>query len=782
MRLIIITIVLSGIVLSSLAQEITISGQIKEQKTNKNIEFATISILSQNDSLITGAVSNDKGFFIIPLKSGNYKLICSYVGYVNDTTKISKVNQDLYLGVIRIKPDSALLEELVISSSSKNFKIDKDVFIVTDQVKAGTSNVKELLERLNGISFDRFNNLVKVDNNSKIVFLVNGLEKNKDYIQNLSPDRIKKIEVLRDPGGRYALEGFYAIINIILKTNYSGNELYLNDKMLLDLDSKYLLPLNDMDVTLNYTYNKINVYGQFKNYYNDFHIITSLVTEYKDHTINEKPLNNNSPNTIIHETGNSITFGSDYFINPKHTISFEANYSLLPIFNNPSEFNSTTTQNDTVFENYTHILNSNKSKIFYGSLFYTGRLSKNDLLKINFNYSNEDNTYDNTITHDLLIVNEFLNSKGSSVNTFFEYNRSFRKNLSIQLGYGNKYYQINDKYTIDNTVSSIQKQDYYTNDVRHLFYSYASWKINKSLSVKVGLSSENSNRQDTNHKQNYSLFQPYFDFLYSGSENFQLTLKYRSEGKYPTMQQTDPNVRIVDPYTILYGNPKLSPYIYNRLSLRSTIFHGLIAIEPYYSFSNDFIVEIGKMLNDSIFKRTFKNSAKYQNIGVKFNLTIPFSQNIILQSDADIFNSNIENDNTTNNIIDWTNSTQLLYINQQNGIVGGLMFQKNMSKVIIAQGYNTTGNNFWMIFFSKPFMNKKLNAMVGYVLPTNFLVDYKSENYIMTPTYSKTQVTDVSMIKNIILLRINYRFNKGKLRNQIEKKNFRKERKKSSVF
>ena len=166
-----ITIVLTVMTFLSLAQEITLSGQIKESKTNSNIEYATITVLSQNDSLITGAVTNDKGYFNIPLKMGNYNLICSYVGYINDTTKIGIENQDFFLGVIRIKPDSTLLTEVVISASSKSFKIDKDVFIVTEKAKAGTSNAKELLERLNGISYDRFNNLVKVDNNSNVVFL-----------------------------------------------------------------------------------------------------------------------------------------------------------------------------------------------------------------------------------------------------------------------------------------------------------------------------------------------------------------------------------------------------------------------------------------------------------------------------------------------------------------------------------------------------------------------------------------------------------------------------------
>ena len=72
--------------------------------------------------------------------------------------------------------------------------------------------------------------------------------------------------------------------------------------------------------------------------------------------------------------------------------------------------------------------------------------------------------------------------------------------------------------------------------------------------------------------------------------------------------------------------------------------------------------------------------------------------------------------------------------------------------------------------------------MLGYVIPIDFLVDYKSENYIMTPDYSRTQVTDYSLLKNMILFRVNYRINNGKMREQFEKKSFKKDEQKKGIF
>ncbi|HNW99658.1 MAG TPA: TonB-dependent receptor [Bacteroidales bacterium] len=199
-----------------------ISGQVKDNQTKKALEFCSVSVFNSKDSLITGTVTDDNGFFNVSLEAGQYYFLLSYVGYASDTTEMMMVTENKFLGVYKLNPNENVLKGFTVKGESHENLIDKDVQIVTDKLKAGATTTRDVLTKLNGVELDRYSNTIKVDNDSKVIILVDGLEKDQEYIKNISPERLKKIEVIRDPGGRYALEGYSAVINIILKKRLSG--------------------------------------------------------------------------------------------------------------------------------------------------------------------------------------------------------------------------------------------------------------------------------------------------------------------------------------------------------------------------------------------------------------------------------------------------------------------------------------------------------------------------------------------------------------------------------
>ena len=286
---------------------IEISGQVKDNLTKKGLEFCSIAAFNSKDSLIAGSVTNDNGFFSIFLESGVYYFTMSFIGYKTDTTETMYVTEKKFIGVFKLSQDEKLLKEFTVKSSSYDNLLDKDVQIVTEKMKAGTTNTKEVLDKMNGVDYDRYNNSIKVDNDTKVMILVDGLEKDQEYVKNLSPDRLKKIEIIRDPGGRYALEGYSSVINIILKKDYQGTELYLDQRVMLDPDAankKYFFIQNGTSGTLNYVYNKVNLYGKYSNNYNNFNMPSFDKQEYANGlTIDKKP-SNNTLNTTVNELSN----------------------------------------------------------------------------------------------------------------------------------------------------------------------------------------------------------------------------------------------------------------------------------------------------------------------------------------------------------------------------------------------------------------------------------------------------------------------------------------------
>jgi hypothetical protein len=171
---------------------------------------------------------------------------------------------------------------------------------------------------------------------------------------------------------------------------------------------------------------------------------------------------------------------------------------------------------------------------------------------------------------------------------------------------------------------------------------------------------------------------------------------------------------------------------------------------------------VGKMRSDSIFEYSYQNAATYQNQGTKINITIPLHKKIILMSSFDLYESKISYQENSYDLFDWTNYSQLMYVDQEKNTVVGLQYQKNMSKIINAQGYTSNDIDFWMVFFQKPFFKDKLSVMLGYMLPINFIVNYEQESYVFAGDYNKTTKTDFNIVKNVFLFQLSYRFQKGK--------------------
>ncbi|MES2395933.1 MAG: carboxypeptidase-like regulatory domain-containing protein, partial [Bacteroidota bacterium] len=447
--------------------QVEVSGQVKDAQTKENLEFCSIAVLDSKDSLIKGSVTDDKGFFKISLARSNYRFVFRFIGYKPDTTGLTAVLENKFLGVIKLKSDDKFLNEVTISTSSRESLIDRDVQIVTDKMRTGSSTASEVLEKLNGVKLDRFNNSIKVDNSANVIILVDGMQKDQEYIKNLSPERLKKIEVIRDPGGRYGLEGYSAVINIILKQDYQGTEFYITEMSLTDPDaikSDYIFAQNKVSTTLNYVYNKVNVYAKYSNNYDNFNLQSSGKKEYDNGLIIEKgPLSDQDMNTRVKKLTNGYTIGTDYYINPKHTVSFEGNLNMEPLAKNntiaTSQLNYITNGN-SIGNLSIETKNRSQNTNSYGALFYEGKLDENNKLNSNLTISNYSSNYLNDYKENSLLKRkEQGKDNKNSTEFYFEYLHTFNAKTNVQTGYGNSFKKLNSNYALNDLISQFEYTD-----------------------------------------------------------------------------------------------------------------------------------------------------------------------------------------------------------------------------------------------------------------------------------------------------------------------------------
>ena len=72
-------------------------------------------------------------------------------------------------------------------------------------------------------------------------------------------------------------------------------------------------------------------------------------------------------------------------------------------------------------------------------------------------------------------------------------------------------------------------------------------------------------------------------------------------------------------------------------------------------------------------------------------------------------------------------------------------------------------------YYTKDFFKKKMSVMFGYMLPVDFGASYIQGTHMNINNYEKNTYNDISVLKNLALIKLTYRFNQGKIVKKTEK-------------
>ncbi|MFK7787005.1 MAG: outer membrane beta-barrel protein [Crocinitomicaceae bacterium] len=755
-------------------QQIEVSGQVKDEQTKENLPYTKVVALSPADSLIGGGITDENGFFRLPLNPGMYKFVISTYGYQNDTIAARLLREDKFLGVVRLKSDLIDIDEVKVSASSRIDLLEKDVQIVTEELKKGSTAAKDVLDRISGISYDEYSGVLKVDNDANIMVLVNGVEKSQEYIQNLDPERLVRVETVRDPGGRYGLEGYTAIVNVILKRDYRGSELYIEQMNLVDIamERKTLdYMIGSVNATYNFTQNDLNIYGSAYLERKNFKLSSESFTEYADGTVVEERAEWRVPNTNILETNAFYTLGIDYRINPKHIISVESNIQAFPMSLSQEnlDYHTDIFSNGVMVDEFLFTMrNKSKTSDILNSFFWIADFNERTKLNVNFTYSNYRDEY-NYHTNQEGQYNRYeigINKK-QYTRGYAELDHVLSKKTSILIGYGNTWRALENDFSVtinepNPNATTEFSSDFRLTDMRHKLYSNFSWKIGKKWSSRIGIAAESSAPRVDDQQLNYMILQPLFDLRYVANKDLNFILKYRTTSGYPTISQTNPFTSLVNPRITSTGNPFLRPSTAHRFSLRINMLQGILALEPYTSYSNNTVVNVGELDANDIFNFRYENAELFQRTGAKLNVSHFFKPGIIIQANTEVFHSKIVSTTKTNSLVDWRADVDLIYMFMKTETLLGLKYQRQQSKMINGLGWDKGDVDFWLLFYKRPLFKKKASIMFGYFLPLDLGASYNQGSFAETTGIMMRTDNDVSLVKNMFILELSYRFSKGK--------------------
>ena len=247
----------------------TISGNVKDTK-GKAMPFVTVSVLAPDSTLLTGAITDDDGKYLIEVTNGpstkGLIIQASYIGYQTAFGGPDFVlrEETERLAELEVKAKKPLVER----------QMDKLVVNVSASPLSAGSNGSDILRRAPGVRIDKDGNITV--NGKSVEIWIDGKpsylsgQQLKAMLDGTDGNTIEKIEIISNPSAKYDASGQGGIINIKTKRNMMRG---LNGTLSAAYGGMYFgdvnryLQMDFVSLNLNYRSAKTYTFGQLTQVY-----------------------------------------------------------------------------------------------------------------------------------------------------------------------------------------------------------------------------------------------------------------------------------------------------------------------------------------------------------------------------------------------------------------------------------------------------------------------------------------------------------------------------------
>lgn len=730
--------------------DVTVS--VKDGKTNEPIQYATVSFFNANDSLIAGGITDENGYINLPTATNEGRIRIEYIGYKQYNAPVKDKN----IGTVLLEQDSEMLQEVTVTGQARTTKIDRDIFTITDEQRAGTATSRELLGKLNGVIYNPYDQSIMVNGKTNILVLVDGIEKDQNMAKTLSPQRVDRVEIIKDPVGKYAADGYSSVINIITKKDFTGIDINVNANPMTNFTQYHLSDRKFFQENANlnvlYTYKKLNVYGAINSNFSNLNMPLETTTQYGDLTVKTPKMNKNNPNVISENLYHGFTFGGDYTLSPGNTLAFEMNYNTG--FNNSTnQLDLTTYKNDEIIG---RSLSTNRSRstndAIQGTLTYIGKWGEKSNFEGDLRYRHSMPTNYSMFAQGDMNSTTYNNQMENFYRLNLDYTYQFTPKFSINAAYG----LIIDDYNLHQNSTTLTQ-----NVVRNRPAAYLSYNPTDKWSFKAGAMIEFYNQTFADNKQSQTGLLPMANVMYKPTANFNVTAKYTASPGYPNINSMNTFKTQQDSLTWSVGNPDLKMSNWQSVELRFN-FMKYFNVNAFYAFNPNDYQQYVRQDNGQYLSTTV--NANFKEFGINTSFNYPLTKTLYWQLYADVNRRWYSYADARNQRTSFVMSSSLYYAIPKLDGAAAIQLSKFVTKRAALQGYNANNNDLLLFMLQKSFMKKRLNCTLIYVTPLklgNFL-KYEQDNYTAAPGYMARSRVDLDVLKNTILLQLNYRFTAGK--------------------
>ena len=652
------------------SQEFKLTGTVIESESKNGLEYATITILdSDENTVITGGLTDENGKFSIPIKKGKYNLLVEYISYINFELKSLNISENLNLNKIELEIDVESLEEvqIIAENTTVDIRLDKKIYTVGRDLTVKGGSVSDVLDNVPSISVDVEGN-VALRGSEDVRILINGKPSglvglnSAEALRQLPSESIEKVEVITSPSARYDAQGSGGIINIILRRN-----------KLLGFNGTINANIGDpkssgLSTNLNYRTGDVNIFNSTG--------ISDRLRVGDSYTYAEY-YNGEEENSFIRDNRNWERDNQSFFSNTGLEWYLDDNTSITTSFLINKVDGISINDNTTLeLDSSNNILNEtfrlesesgdNENKEF--SLNFDKRF--NDAghklvidMQIGDNFDNENSILtQNNLNFEQVTSNETNENKLLKADYVLPIgeNRQFEAGFKVEKSDLYQDYKVYSDQNNSLVLDSDQSNIFQYKEQINAIYSQYGFKIEDKYSFLFGVRVEQTKKDiiqittdELIKKDDTGLF-PTFNFGFEISDDESITFGYSRRLRRPWSRFINPFPSKNSPTSIFRGNPNLDPTYSNNFDfgyLKTFESSFSVNSSMYFQKSTNtfnFITQdTGETVNLGgtdvpIIERFPINLATNSRFGFEFNLSYRPSKKWSLNSNFNLYNNKVE--------------------------------------------------------------------------------------------------------------------------------------------
>lgn len=658
-----------------------------------------------------------------------------------------------------IETKAVELNELVVKAALVRHDSNSDEYVVTPELSQGATSVYEVLSRLPGVTYNNISNSVSVRMDQSILIEVNGVQVSSEYLQALPVDRLSKIQIVYAPGARYTTDGIRYVINVKLKNDLKGHDLYVGNFAMISAGDnngddvvaneqpkiQYIYSGEKVDVTAGYGYGSIH-WNYPLSYSRDYTGIASIKSE----DVSQK-----SPNDYNGTHSHLANLGIDWQISPDQMLSLRGTYLNNRINHNSAYNVNQKTLQDGADINYLETSDEySKDNEISGAVYYQGEFSNGWSVYSALGYDRlRDNLRSEYNGFSTLFDSQYRNTK-DYFRGDLDLNYSFNDYVTINFGYK----EIWNRYMTFDTERANKISNY--KDNRHNGYVFFDWSFDSGIMLHIGTELESIRKNSYENNHNWLKFLPMATVTWLPSENVQLMAEYATKMKYPSLYQVSISQTAIDKWLIQCGNQDLAPSKSQTISLQGSFFDSLI-IGAEYEHSQNCITDWYEKSLDDIYYKTFTNARNRKFTAIlayEWTITKGLTWSNTFQWQWEDISRHALTNKASN--LSWQSNVE--YWIKPIGLLAKVEYLREMQKVPLLQGWQHYGQDLWQISLRKSFIKNSLSVSINYVPPIHTGIRTFQKSLIETSFMNQSQKQNLRTYDNLFMVRIAWRFNKGR--------------------